>query len=64
MGIYDAYLPKPLNDDYIMKWGKHKDERLGDIPDSYWLWFLEQDWCDKYPKLVAYANLCVEEDGD
>lgn len=51
-----------VNDDDVMTWGNYKGERLGDIPDEYWLWFLGQDWCDKYPRLVEYANLCVEEE--
>lgn len=49
-----------LHDDSLMPFGKHKGQRLGLIPDSYWRWFLEQDWCDKWPDLVEYANLCVE----
>lgn len=50
-----------LHDDDKMPFGKHKGERLGEVPDSYWLWFLKQDWCDQWPDLVEYAKL-VEED--
>lgn len=46
-----------LHDDSKMPFGKHKGKRLGDVPDSYWRWFLEQDWCDEWPDLVEYANL-------
>ena len=50
-----------LNDDDVMPWGTYVGELLGDVPDDYWLWFLRQDWCDEHPKLVEYANLCIEE---
>ena len=50
-----------LNDDDLMPFGKYQGKRLGEVPDSYWLWFLGQDWCDKYPDLVEYANVLVEE---
>jgi uncharacterized protein (DUF3820 family) len=45
-----------------MPFGKHKGQRLGNVPDSYWRWFLGQDWCDEYPQLVEYANL-IEDEG-
>lgn len=54
--------PNDLNDDTIMSWGKHRDKRFGDIPDDYWRWFLGQDWCDKYPNTVRYANLVFEDE--
>ena len=60
---YDAVQGR-LNDDDIMPWGKHRDERLGDVPEDYWLWFLRQPWCDKHPRLVDYANVCVADDDD
>ena len=53
--------PSRLTDDDIMPWGKHIGERLGAIPDAYFRWFLAQDWCDKHPALVEYANLIVED---
>lgn len=49
------------SDDDKMPFGKHKGERLGDVPDSYWRWFLGQQFCDNYPDLVQYANL-VDDD--
>jgi len=52
-----------LNDNDRMPWGKHEGENLGDVPRDYWRWFLSQDWCDKWPDLVEYASLSVE-DGD
>ena len=44
------------NDDTKMPFGKHKGERLGDVPDSYLRWFLNQDWCNDWPDLVEYAK--------
>lgn len=55
------YNPNVLTDDDTMPWGMHHGKRLGEVPDSYWRWFLDQDWCDDYPAMVEYANLCVEE---
>lgn len=49
-----------LHDDSKMPFGKYKDKPLGDVPDSYWKWFLGQDFCDEYPKLVEYANLIFD----
>ena len=51
-----------LDDDCKMLWGKHLGKRLGDVPDSYFRWFLQQDWCDEHPELVEYANQILDED--
>lgn len=51
-----------LSDDDEMPFGKHQGSPLGDVPDSYWQWFLRQPWCDNYPALVQYANLTIEDD--
>ena len=50
-----------LSDKCLMPFGKYKDQPLGDVPDSYWRWFLGQQFCDNYPDLVEYANL-IEDD--
>jgi uncharacterized protein (DUF3820 family) len=50
-----------LHDDSPMPFGKHKGQRLGEVPDSYWRWFLRQEWCDEHPQLVDYANLVDDE---
>jgi len=42
--------------------GSYFGEPLGDIPDSYWRWFLRQPWCEQYPDLVQYAKLIEDED--
>lgn len=54
--------PTKLNDNDKMPFGTHKNEPLGDVPDHYWIWFLKQNWCDKYPDLVEYANIVVAEE--
>ena len=57
---------------FIMPWGKYKGEEMSEIPDSYLRWCLEQDWIDKWPKVInamqdelAYRdanNIEIEED--
>lgn len=54
--------PTKLSDKDLMPFGVHKDKPLGKVPDHYWLWFLEQDWCHKWPDLVEYAQLVEEND--
>lgn len=50
-----------LDDSVVMPWGKYKGRTLGEVPDSYWTWFLSQDWCDEWPDLVEYANHVLDE---
>ena len=54
--------PKRLNDDDLMPFGVHKGKRLAIVPDDYWRWFLSQSWCDQWPALVAYANVCFQDE--
>lgn len=56
------YNPNALSDDDRMPIGKHRSKRLGEVPDWYWRWFLDQPWCDEYPALVEYANHVVEDE--
>lgn len=46
----------PLEDDDLMPFGKHKDKPMDEVPDSYLEWFLEQDWCDRWPSVKSYAE--------
>jgi uncharacterized protein (DUF3820 family) len=40
-----------MSSDYIMPFGKYKDEPLINIPRSYLKWLLEKEWIDKHKKL-------------
>ena len=51
-----------LSDRDLMPFGKYKGGVLGSVPDDYWMWFLKQKFCDKFPELVEYANLVIEEE--
>ena len=51
-----------MDDNSKMPFGKYKGTRLGDMPDWYWKWFLDQEWCDKWPDLAEYARLTEEDD--
>lgn len=46
-----------LHDDDRMPFGKYKDMRLGNVPDHYWRWFLQQEWANEWPELLEYAKL-------
>lgn len=40
-----------------MPFGKHKDERLEDVPEKYLAWLQAQDWLEeKFPALAAYLE--------
>lgn len=51
---------KPLSDNPMKEWelmdfGKHKGEKLGDVPAKYLLWCYEQSFIKKSkPRLYAY----------
>lgn len=45
-----------MKDSDVMPFGKHKGEKLGDIPASYLLWAYDQEWCViNFPLLAAYV---------
>lgn len=46
-----------LHDDDVMPFGAHRGKKLGEIPSSYWDWFLNQKWRDQWPSLVQYAEI-------
>jgi uncharacterized protein (DUF3820 family) len=51
------------DDDFLpFQKGKFAGYRLGKIPDWWFRWFLQQDWCDDWPDLVEYANVIVEDE--
>ena len=47
-----------MRDDDLMPFGKHKGEKLVDIPDSYFRWLSTQEFVEEqYPELFEYITL-------
>lgn len=46
-----------LNDDDTMPFGTWEGTKLGEVPDSYWRWFREQEWAPHWPDLLDYAEV-------
>lgn len=46
-----------LTDDSLMPFGANEGKRAGDVPDTYWMWFLNQPWSAYKPDFVDYAML-------
>jgi uncharacterized protein (DUF3820 family) len=44
-----------VNDDYLIPFGKYRGKRIGDVPADYLIWFIEQEWSNKWPDLEAYV---------
>lgn len=36
--------------------GKHKGEKYGEIPDSYFIWLIGQKWIEDWPEVWAYIK--------
>lgn len=57
-----------MTDQSLMPFGKHKDEKLGDVPGGYLLWaYNEKDLMDRYPGLYLYikSNMrIISQDAD
>lgn len=49
------------SDRYVMPFGKHEGEYLGDVPASYLLWLYDQDWSAKYPDVRRYVEAKQDE---
>jgi len=46
-----------LTDQSRMPFGKHEGKKLGELPASYLLWALDQDWCRRqWPDLIEYIR--------
>lgn len=46
-----------MKDSDLMPFGKHKGEKLGDVPASYLLWLGDQpDVKQRHPELYAYIE--------
>ena len=43
-----------LTDESLMYFGKHKGEKLANLPDDYCRWLLNQDWIKEHEALYAY----------
>ena len=43
-------------DDSPMPFGKYKGTPLRNMPDNYWRWFIEQEWAEYQPELLAYCE--------
>lgn len=44
------------SDSYIMPFGKHKGQKLGDVPAGYLVWLSEQEDDGRYPKVREYIK--------
>ncbi|WP_281167194.1 putative quorum-sensing-regulated virulence factor [Proteiniphilum acetatigenes] len=42
-----------------MPWGKHKGEKMGNVPAEYLMWLYDNDKCDKAVKDYIEDNLDV-----
>lgn len=41
-------------DESLFPFGKHKDHDFGSIPDSYFLWLIDQPWIKDWPEVESY----------
>jgi len=57
-------LPLPpaekLTDKHIMPCHSFKGFPLSVVPNTYWLWFIQQDMASDYPQIIEYANKKLE----
>ncbi len=42
--------------DITLTFGKHKGEKLSDVPNNYKAWLSEQDWIDDSIKLALFSK--------
>lgn len=43
-------------DEKVMPWGKHKGQKLKELPASYLLWLYEQPWIKDWHGLYLYLK--------
>lgn len=48
-----------MEDKDPMPFGKHKGKMLQDVPASYLVWLMQQEWAEEWPELYDY--LCKNE---
>lgn len=46
----------PLEDDDEMPFGKYKGEPMREVPEDYLLWLADQEWIERWPRLLGYIN--------
>ena len=44
-----------MNDEDLMPFGKHKGTPIGEVPASYLIWVLEQDWAEEWKAVYDYC---------
>lgn len=50
-------MPEPAwTDQTVMPWGKHKGQKLSELPASYLLWLFEQTWIRDWHGLYLYLK--------
>jgi len=54
-------MPKGIDGESLMYFGKYNGEKLKKVPDEYLEWLLDQSWIKDHKNLHAY--LLYEEDG-
>jgi len=51
----------PWTEETEMPWGKHQGTPMGDVPNGYLAWLLEQNWISEWPGLHAYLRSIEDE---
>lgn len=46
-----------FNDEKPMPWGKHKDVKMSDVPDSYLLWIWDNPAIDRQRNAALFAYI-------
>lgn len=57
-----VYRQRQLTDESGFPFGKHKGTSMQNVPIDFYRWLLQQDWCNKWPAVVAYAKTRLENE--
>ena len=49
-----------MTDQDKMMFGKHKGEKMEDVPASYLDWLIDQSWIDSWPAIKRYIEKNLE----
>jgi hypothetical protein len=60
-GKFMGYQQKPLKDDFVFYFGKHKGLRLDQVPLSYLKWLIEQDWVKENLKDACHHKILLAQ---